>query len=255
VPAKISVGVGAGLLTYSGDIGVPSGSELTNSKITIRPGYTISVEQRFGNKTRYLDLFGFQFNFLAGQLAEEDLSSTRQRIPLNFQSPIYQADFNVLIHLERILNFNRKSRFSPYLLIGVGGLHFHPYTDWYDANGKPHWEMVGGKAVNLSQLDHNYETDLYANQSIFPHNSNNKYSLYTFSIPMGAGLEYNISYYFKVKFEYIMYPTGSDWLDGYDPTNVANKHNDWFKIRKISIFYTFGKPTLKWGHKRIKSRF
>lgn len=249
-PMKISVGVGGGILSYDGDIGVPKGSALTNSKLTLTPGYKITVDQRFGNKTRFVDLFGIQFNFIKGELAGEDLRSARTRRPLlNFESPIYQADLNLIVHFERLLNFNRRSRVSPYLSVGIGYLHFHPYTDLFDANGNPHWKGT----TQVSPVDHEYETDLRGYKDFGYNNSN--FSLGTFSIPIGIGIEYNFSYYLKVKLDYVLYPTGSDWIDGKNSTSDANQHNDWFKFRSISILYTFGKPTMKYSHKRVRSRF
>ena len=211
IPMKFSFGVGGGLLSYDGDIGAIKGTKLTAA--TLKPGYKITIEQRFGNKTRFVDLFGFQLNLIAGQIAEKDLRIIRN---YSFTSSIFQGDLDLIVHLERLLNFNRRSRFSPYLFGGIGYLNFN--TD--------------------------YKTDQTGQKNGS-----------TFTIPYGAGLEYNFSYYLKVKFDYVFYPTGSDWIDGLNRPTDANKHNDWLKSRTLTILYTFGKPTMKYSHKRVRSRF
>lgn len=212
IPMKISFGVGGGALSYDGDIGALDHSRLTQA--TLKPGFKIIVEQRFGNKTRFLDLFGFQLNLIDGSLAESDLVERKRNY--SFTSTIFEGDLDLVLHLERLLNFNRRSRFSPYLLGGIGYLNF---------NSNVHTYITG--QVNGS----------------------------TYTTPFGAGLEYNFSYYFKVKFDYVMCPTGSDKIDGYYKPTPANHHNDWLKSRMLTILYTFGKPTMKYSHKRVRSRF
>lgn len=158
-PMKISIGIGASLMNYEGDIGSPKGSRLNKPSYT--PGYKITVDQRFGNKTRFTDLLGLQANFLWGKLKETDFKRYDHRT-LNFQSKIWSADLNLIFHLERILNFNRRSRMSPTISLGVGYMHFDPYADYLDANGKAYTFDLQGFAVNR---DKKYETSLSETQS------------------------------------------------------------------------------------------
>ena len=225
-PMLIAVGVGGGLFTYHGDIGASKGA--SKNSPTMTPGFKITVDQRFGNKTRYTDLLGLQANFLIGSLAETDYKRADQR-DLSFKSNIWEGDVDAVLHVERLLNFNRRSRLSPYISVGVGYMHYDP-TIWNAKYGKD--SIFIDKTKPKTAQNHS-----------------------TITIPVGVGIEYNITAHIKVKFDYHIYTTFSDWIDGKNSNVSGNTANDFFKFRSLSILYTFGKPTMKYGHKRIKSRF
>ena len=103
-----SVAIGAGILSFNGDVG--TGVDLSSFS-RIRTGYNLTIEQRIG---KYL---GVSVNGLYGKLADSERSKERN---LNFQSQIIQADLNLVIHFDNDLVFKRNSAFAPYLFGGFG---------------------------------------------------------------------------------------------------------------------------------------
>ncbi len=224
-----SVAIGAGILSFNGDIG--TGVNLSSFS-RIRTGYNLTIEQRIG---KYL---GVSINGLYGKLADSERSKERN---LNFQSQIIQADLNLVIHFDNDLVFKRNSAFAPYLFGGFGYLMFDPYGDLKDKNNIAYNYWSDGTIRDLSETDTNanasillqrdytYETQLKDSTTNYARNS--------FAIPVGLGFQLKISDNVAANIGASYYLTLTDWIDNY-----KNGANDRYIFANVSLQYNFGKP-------------
>ncbi|MCK6648796.1 MAG: outer membrane beta-barrel protein [Bacteroidia bacterium] len=224
-----SVAIGAGILSFNGDVG--TGVNLSSFS-RIRTGYNLTIEQRIG---KYL---GVSVNGLYGKLADSERSKERN---LNFQSQIIQADLNLVIHFDNDLVFKRNSAFAPYLFGGFGYLMFDPYGDLKDKNNVAYNYWTDGtirdiaetdtnaNASILLQRDYTYETQLK--------DSTTNYARSSFAIPVGVGFQLKVSDNVSANIGASYYLALTDWIDNY-----KNGANDRFIFANVSLQYNFGKP-------------
>lgn len=224
-----SVAIGAGILSFNGDVG--TGVDLSSFS-RIRTGYNLTIEQRIG---KYL---GVSVNGLYGKLADSERSKERN---LNFQSQIIQADLNLVIHFDNDLVFKRNSAFAPYLFGGFGYLMFDPYGDLKDKNNVAYnyWSDgtirdiaetdTNANASILLQRDYTYETQLK--------DSTTNYARSSFAIPVGVGFQLKISDNVAANIGASYYLAMTDWID-----NFKNGANDRYIYANVSLQYNFGKP-------------
>ncbi|MBL7888382.1 MAG: outer membrane beta-barrel protein [Bacteroidia bacterium] len=224
-----SVAIGAGILSFNGDVG--TGVNLSSFS-RIRTGYNLTIEQRIG---KYL---GVSVNGLYGKLADSERSKERN---LNFQSQIIQADLNLVIHFDNDLVFKRNSAFAPYLFGGFGYLIFDPYGDLKDKNNVAYnyWSDgtirdiaetdTNANASILLQRDYTYETQLK--------DSTTNYARSSFAIPVGVGFQLKISDNVAANIGASYYLAMTDWID-----NFKNGANDRYIFANVSLQYNFGKP-------------
>ncbi len=224
-----SVAIGAGILSFNGDVG--TGVNLSSFS-RIRTGYNLTIEQRIG---KYL---GVSVNGLYGKLADSERSKERN---LNFQSQIIQADLNLVIHFDNDLVFKRNSAFAPYLFGGFGYLMFDPYGDLKDKNNVAYNYWADGtirdiaetdtnaNASILLQRDYTYETQLK--------DSTTNYARSSFAIPVGLGFQLKVSDNVAANIGASYYLAMTDWIDNY-----KNGANDRYIFANVSLQYNFGKP-------------
>ncbi|MBN8696029.1 MAG: outer membrane beta-barrel protein [Bacteroidetes bacterium] len=224
-----SVAIGAGILSFNGDVG--TGVDLSSFS-RIRTGYNLTIEQRIG---KYL---GVSVNGLYGKLADSERSIERN---LNFQSQIIQADLNLVIHFDNDLVFKRNSAFAPYIFGGFGYLMFDPYGDLKDKNNVAYNYWADGtirdiaetdtnaNASILLQRDYTYETQLK--------DSTTNYARSSFAIPVGLGFQLKISDNVAANIGASYYLAMTDWIDNY-----KNGANDRYIFANVSLQYNFGKP-------------
>jgi hypothetical protein len=223
-----SVAIGAGILSFNGDIG--NGLNISSFS-RIKTGYNIAVEQRIGN---YL---GVALNGIYGKLADGERSKTRN---LNFQSQIIQADICVQFRFDNDLILKRSSVFAPYLFAGFGYLKFDPKGDLTDKNGTKYNYWADGSIRSLPesdanaasstflQRDYTYETKLT--------DSTTNYARGAFSIPMGLAFNLKMLDNLSANIGATYYMTLTDWID-----NVKGGKNDSYVFANVSLQYTFTK--------------
>ncbi|MGN6249131.1 MAG: hypothetical protein ACTHNG_12320 [Ginsengibacter sp.] len=97
-------------------------------------------------------------------------------------------------------------RMSPYVVAGVGYMHFNPQGSLTDANGKKTWY---------------YLRPLHTEGEGFPEYPNRKeYSLSQVNIPLGIGLKYYISDRVNVSFEILTRKSFTDYIDDVSTTYI-----------------------------------
>lgn len=229
-----SVGFGIGMLSIFGDIGKGEDYALK----TYRIGYHFNIEKRFGIS----GAFGLSFNALMGKLSEDerslDADITRN---LNFESSIFQIEMNAVIHLDNDFIIKKNAGIAPYFSVGFGYLQFDPKGDLKGENNNPYYYWADGSirleppngsndSVTIITRDYRYETKL--EQSYIDSIS---YERNTFTIPISAGVKFQISYNFDVALSATYYLTQSDFID-----NLRDNENDKFLYGAVSLHYNIG---------------
>jgi len=224
-----SVAIGAGILSFNGDIG--TGVNLSSFS-RIRTGYNLTIEQRIGK------YFGVSVNGLYGKLADSERSIDRN---LNFQSQIIQADLNLVIHFDNDFVFKRNSAFAPYLFGGFGYLKFDPYGDLKDKNNISYNYWSDGTIRNISESDTNASASIllqrdYTYESQLK-DSTTSYARSSFAIPIGIGFQLKISDNISANIGASYYLALTDWIDNY-----KTGANDRYIYANVALQYNFGKP-------------
>ena len=122
---KPTIGMGAGMFTFYGDI---TKGQKTNLPIVSRVGYNLRVTQPI---TDFLDM---NFYVLFGKLGANERSLTRN---LNFESTVRMGgialsyNFNHALPQERLID--------PYIMIGIESFEFLSKTDLYDQYGNKYY--------------------------------------------------------------------------------------------------------------------
>ncbi|MCX6295716.1 MAG: outer membrane beta-barrel protein [Bacteroidetes bacterium] len=222
-----SVAIGAGILSFNGDIG--NGVNLSSFS-RIRVGYHLTIEERIG---KYL---GVSVNGLYGKLSDSERGLDRN---LNFESKIMQGDLNLVLHFDNDLIFSRTSVFAPYMYAGIGYLKFDPYGDLTNKNNVKYNYWSDGtihdmaqsdplaSTSTLIQRDYTYETKL---------TDSSNYSRSSLALPLGIGFNLKVLRNLSVNMGATYYLTFTDWID-----NFKSGSNDKYIYANVSIQYNFGK--------------
>jgi hypothetical protein len=230
MPDILTIGVGAGVSSFMGDLAI--GSEVSKFS-NIRTGYNFSLERRFGK------IAGAQINVLYGSLAFNERSKIIE-YNRNFQTSLFQIGGDFVLHLDNDLIINRKSLFSPYISAGFHFLKFDSYGDLYDKNNIKYNYWSNGTINSASELsgdtsntqlyrDYTYETQLK--------DSTVNYKRSTFAIPLTFGLKWKFTKRIQGRIFMTYNLTMTDWID-----NVkANNNNDKFLYGGFSLHYVIKK--------------
>lgn len=184
------IGAEAGVADYFGDLN-PDGSFKSN-----HPEGGIFFRYFFN------DYFGASAHLTFARLGYTDALSkdSVQRIRnLSFQTNVWeisvQGDFNFFDFIPGSLTH----RFTPYFTLGLGALHFNPYT--YYQRHKYFLEPLGTEGQG---------SPLYPKRK--------KYKLWTYDIPMGVGFKYNLNGSWNIALTATYHFTGTDYLDDVSTT-------------------------------------
>ena len=222
-----AVELGAGILTFNGDLGKGSGIS-TYSRI--RSGYHLTVEQRFHR------MFGVSLHGVYGKLAQSERSLSSNR---NFESPLLQIDINGVFHFDNGAILKRDAMVAPYIGVGFGYTKFDPHGDLLDKNNSPYYYWSDGSIRSLPesqdnlvsaqvvQRDYTYETQLK--------DSTTNYARNTFALPLTGGVMLKLTDALNVNLGATYYMTFTDYLD-----NVKDGGNDSYLYSHVGIRYNFG---------------
>lgn len=200
------VGATGGIATYSGDLGGYF------SQGNLGPMAGIMAKYNIG---KFLAFRG-AFNWSLLQAADKNYSDSRKYRNLSFSSHLFEmgvmAEFNILGYHPRAL----ESPLSPYLLVGITGFYFSPYT--YSATDE-----------RVSLPDQKTEGQAYSNIQM--------------AIPMGIGLKYALNSHWGLSIEAGLRMTATDYLDdvsGLYPTTYTSAYSD----RTIELYQNADAKTI-----------
>jgi len=231
-----SVEVSTGVLTFFGDVSAFNRNVPFIGKHNF--GLGACINQRIGS------FFGVSAGFQKGKLTGFD---TRPGSYYNFQSDVMHLQFNISLHLDNDIIFDKSSRFAPYLTAGFGYLTFDPKGDLRDKDNKYYYYWRDGtirdqefdpenpQNGNLLVRDYTFETEL---------DSLNKNANSALSIPVGGGVTFKLSDALEASIAMTYVFTNTNFVDNLAAENKSypffDRKNDNFLYSSVSIRFNIG---------------
>lgn len=224
-----SIGIGAGVLTFNGDIG--KGVDVSNYS-HIRLGYHLNAEKRLNSS------FGIALNAIYGKLANSERSIMPER-NLNFESPLIHVGLSGVYHFDNNKILKRSSAIGPYASLGFAFLAFNPKGDLLDANGNPYYYWTDGSirdlpetqdnlfSSNIIKRDYTFETQLK--------DTAKNYAKTTLAIPISIGSRFQLNDNYEASIAATYNLSFSDYIDNFN----NGGGNDAYFYFSFSIAYNF----------------
>ena len=253
---KPSLGLGAGMLSFYGDISNNS----YRHPLVSRLAYIVSLSTPM---TDYLDV---NFFGMWGKTGANEKSLKRN---LNFESDVRTVGMLFSYNFSQLLKPNHFV--EPFISLGVESFEFSSKTDIKDGNGDKYyfWDdgsirklnqkdpkanEVGNDPKNILRRDYSYETDIReADIDGF-----GKYSEWTVAFPVGIGVKMKMTDHIDFKIGTTMHLTLTDYVDGITKKSggennidnrAGNAKNDKFLMTSFSISYNlFARPKSPYGY-------
>jgi len=231
-----SIEVSAGVMTFFGDVNDFNRNIPFVGKHNF--GLGVTVNQRIGS------FFGVKAGYLKGKLTGFD---TRPGSYYNFQSDASHAHFNITLHLDNDIIFNKSSRFAPYLSAGIGYFTFEPMGDLKDKNGciyhywrdgtirDQEFDPENPQNGNIIVRDYVFESKL---DSL---NINGNTAL---TIPVGGGVKFKLSDALEASLDLTYVFTNNNFVDNMAFENKSypffDRKNDNFLYSSVSLQFNIG---------------
>lgn len=226
---------------------------LSNGPSPVRQlGYQLTISQRVA---KFLDL---GFELYSGTIYGED---QRDLVNINYRTSLVSPRVNIEYNFFPLLKPDRNGRqlVRPYIGFGLGALFFRSKGDLKDSNGNVYNYWSNGNiyaeaegTVDVSEAtqltrDFEYETDLRdANLDGF-----RKYSQMAFTMPLQAGVRFQITKNFGVNAAFSYVFNFTDLIDNVNLESVGIRQgssdfdNHLFGSIGISVFLGTTKPSSK----------
>lgn len=188
---------------YVGEAGVEAGSvqyfgDLNTSASFKSPKITAGIFYRYF----FNDYMGLSGHLRYAQLGYSDVYNTdtfEHTRNLSFNTDVWSMTLQGDINFFRFEPGSLSYRFTPYFTLGIGALHFNPYT--YYENKKYFLQPLGTEGQR---------SPLYPKRKPYP--------LWTYEIPVGVGFKYNINSLWNIALTVTYHYTGTDYLDDVSTT-------------------------------------
>ena len=231
-----SIGVGAGIISYLGDV---NHNSLTNPLVS-NYGYHLRASALLRPS------IGLYFDFILGRITTNEKTTTHNR---NFRTDIFSGSLNATYNFSNVLKISHVV--NPYLSLGVGFIEFNTKGDLMDENGNVYNYWPDGSVRSIAEddplsddavilhRDLQYETDLReANLDGF-----GNYSEIALTVPVGLGINFRLSKRMNVKFGTTFSWTTTDLIDNISKNGEnerkGNAMNDMFIFTSLSVHYDF----------------
>ena len=231
--ARPEIELGLGALSFFSDIGKLNGISQSSQ---LNWGYHLAIRNHISNSFG-LNVFAMFGSVKANERLIGNDANVKTQIRMGGLSLTY--NFEALLPKERLI--------TPYLSVGITTFEFNPKGDYRDANGTyynywndgtlrslPQSSSNSENAVILQQ-DYNYETDLRETRE-----RTDQYSLRAFSIPVGAGVNLDVSPSFQIRMGAEYHFTTTDFMDNISSGEVngsSRKGNDNFLYTHVGLAY------------------
>ena len=196
--AQLELGLLVGGANYTGD--------LSNNSSSLYWGETHLAGGLFGryNISPLLTVRGaFMYGAVSGTDANSDAIALQQR-NLSFRSDLFEFSVTGEVNLPGFDPYNFSQPVSPYLFVGVGGVHMNPTAE-YD-----------GERIPLQPLGTEGQGQSINSQPIQP-----KYNQLQFIVPFGLGIKVAVAENINVGLEVGARYLASDYLDDVSGTYVS----------------------------------
>jgi len=227
------VEIGLGTLNLFSDIGSLDGISQSNQ---LNWGFHLALRNHI-SKSFGLNLFAMFGSVKANERLIGNDANVKSDIRMGGLSVSY--NFNSLLPEERLI--------TPYISAGITSFEFNPKGDYRDANGNFYNYWNDGSIRSISQnapeadqavflqQDYEYETDLRETRE-----REDQYDLRAFSIPVGAGVNLDVSPSFQIRMGTEYHFTTTDFIDNISTDEVSGSSrngNDNFLYTHVGIAY------------------
>jgi len=227
------VEIGLGALSLYSDIGSLGGISQSNQ---LNWGFHLALRNHLSNSFG-LNLFAMFGSVRANERLIGNDANVKSQIRMGGLSFTY--NFNALLPKERLI--------TPYISAGITTFEFNPKGDYRDANGNFYNYWNDGSIRNIAQSspnaedaiileqDYNYETDLRETRE-----REDQYDLRAFSIPVGAGVNLEVSPSFQIRMGAEYHFTTTDFIDNVSTNEVtgpSRSGNDNFLYTHVGLAY------------------
>lgn len=226
-PAKVypSIGIGAGMLTFHGDVGKENPASFFTA---IRGGYTFSVEQRIKN------MIGISLNATLGSLAKEQRSQDSAS-NLNFENRFKQFGLGLAFYFDNGSIIDADFPVAPYIFTGFNYFMGDVSSDLKDANDQRYYYWSDGSIRDLPELPGNEFISQHIKRD-YTFETSLKKGLTTFSLPAGIGFKLKVNKNIEVNLNSAYHIAFSDELD-----NKVDGGNDNYWYNYVGVRFHFGK--------------
>lgn len=237
--AKPRIGIGAGIITYLGEIRDDNYKSFLSNSRAADLTFATSLSRSWEVELR--GLYG---------IIKVNPSGFGQMD--NFRSTLWNGSVNLLYNFKNCYKLPPAAH--PYVSIGFGYLGYDSKTDWYDANGNRYYYWEDGSIKNLPEnsyfaesaidltRDYEYETafkDLYPSQN---------YSTSTYDIPVSVGYNFRLGSVVSMRLGTTLHYTFADNIDNLvvingNQSEAVRKalNNDFFLYHSFSIHFNLWK--------------
>ncbi|MBL4586810.1 MAG: hypothetical protein JKX84_07130, partial [Flavobacteriales bacterium] len=243
-----TISINFGITNLMSDVALSSNGPSTFTQF----GYQLTISQRV---TKFLNV---SLDPFTGSVYGEEQRNTTN---LNFRTSLFSQHLNVEYNFYPLLKPDARGRqlIRPYLGFGVGLISFRskgdlnaadgtPYQYWSDGNIYAEVEgTVGATEATLLERDYVYETELRdANLDGL-----RKYPQTAFSLPINAGIRFQVSKNVGLNAAFTYALNFSDMLDNVSAAGVGDRQgnagndNHFFASVGLSIFLGTTKPSAK----------
>jgi hypothetical protein len=164
------------------------------------PAAGLYLRNNIGSRIAFKHGVSFGMVQFADRWSDNEFNLQRN---LSFRSNIVelssQFEFNFLSYVRQNVYKSQGKRWTPYFTIGISMFYYNPQArynnTWYDL------QPLGTEG----QTETNYT-------------QKSKYSLFSFAVPIGGGIKFNLNKYFSIGIEIANRKTFTDYLDDVSTT-------------------------------------
>lgn len=178
---------GGGVVFYNGDLNEKTTKIISPSKV-FKPFFRLGLNYRIGNRLESSLSYFYGNIGGADSLAQENDNRLRN---LSFKSYIHQISLQFEYHLFSVY---KSSRINPFIFAGVGVFQFNPTA------------VLNGITYELQPIG-------TEGQYLNAVNYSSPYKLTQMSLPIGIGIYFQLSKYWRLKIDYTNHFTFTDYLD------------------------------------------
>lgn len=183
---------------YVGEAGVEAGTahyfgDLNTDGSFRSPKITAGIFYRYF----FNNYIGMSAHVRYGQLGYSDVynrDTFQHARNLSFNTDIWSVSLQGDINFFRFEPGSLSYRFTPYVTFGIGALHFNPYA--YLEGRKYYLQPLGTEGQH---------------SPLYP--ARKPYSLWTYEIPAGVGVKYNLNSLWNIALTATCHFSGTDYLD------------------------------------------
>lgn len=237
--AKPRIGLGAGIITYLGDVQDDNYKSFLSSSRAADLTFATSISRSWEVE-------------LKGTYGVIKVNPSGLDQAYNFRSTIFNGTANLLYNFRNC--YKLPPSVFPYISIGFGYMGYNSKTDWYDANGERYYYWQDGSIKNLPEnsffaenaidlvRDYEYETEF---KDLHP---TENYAVSTFTIPLSAGVTFRMGSLVSMRVGSSLHYTFTDNIDNslafHDSKNEFVKtaiSNDFYLFHSVSIHFNLWK--------------